>query len=289
MKITDISNEIAGMVSGMESHVFGVRSGRRRGSAFSPENGILVTTAHTLEDESSLRVVGHDEEEITVRVIGLERRLDLAVLEAESVQISPDPMEPDALSVGHLVFPLGRPGRSLRASFGMLSAVGPAWRLPHGGEISRYIETDGSLPRGFSGGPLVGGAGRIIGMNSSRPRGGGMTVPVPDIRAAIERIRTRGEYQTAYLGVNTIPVPVSPEIADGRTAGLMITEIEAGSPADSNGLMQGDIILSMAETAIGDVGDLMSALGSGIAEKEVPMSLLRSGARIDISVVPKAR
>lgn len=286
MNIKEISNDIAGLVAGLDNHVYGIRSGRSRGSAFSPEAGFLVTAAHNVLERGPVSVFNNEGEESHAELVGMDRRLDLALLEFEAASATPDFSADDDLSVGNLVFPLGRPGRTVRAAFGMVSALGGEWRLPHGGRLSRYIETDGSLPQGFSGGPLMDAAGKVAGMNSSRPRGSGMTIPMEDIHRTIQRIRNEGDVRTAYLGVNTMPVPLGKSGDSGQSSALIITEVEAGSPADGADLRQGDVIIRIADTAVADIGDLMSILSSGISGQEAVISILRAGEPMDITITP---
>lgn len=289
MNIQELSSDIAALVSKLGAHIYGIRSGRSRGSAFSPEAGFLVTAAHNVSDRGPVTVFNAEGEESRAELIGMDRRLDLALLEYGPASETPDFSGDADLSVGNLVFPLGRPGRTVRAAFGMVSAVGGEWRLPHGGKLSRYIETDGTLPHGFSGGPLMDAAGKVAGMNSSRPRGSGMTVPMEDIRRTIERIRNEGDVKTAYLGVNTMPVPLGKGADSSQSSALIVTEVEEGSPADLADLRQGDVILKIADTAVADIGDLMSILSSGISGKNELISILRAGEAMEITITPSQR
>ncbi len=120
-------------------------------------------------------------------------------------------------------------------------------------------------------------------MNSSIPRGAGMTVPMKDIHTAIARIREIGDVRRAYLGINTVSVPLG---ENGDSSGLMITEIEAGSPAEHAALRQGDILYVVAGSPVGDVMELVAVLGSGIADKEVVVKVLRSGEELEIRLTP---
>jgi S1-C subfamily serine protease len=83
--------------------------------------------------------------------------------------------------VGQLVLALGRPGESIRAILGVVSGLGGPWQTRHGGSIDAYIDVDGSLPGGFSGGPLVGGDGTFLGINTSRLVPGGTTIPAATV------------------------------------------------------------------------------------------------------------
>src|SRR4029453_420552 len=97
------------------------------------------------------------------------------------------------LRVGHLVLALGRPGRTVQATLGIVSALGGAWRTPAGGQIDRYLQTDVVMYPGFSGGPLVDAAGQVVGLNTSAMlRGVSLTVPVATLRRVVEMLLAHG-------------------------------------------------------------------------------------------------
>ena len=110
-----------------------------------------------------------------------------------------------------------------------------------------------------------------------------MTVPMKDIHMAVTRIREIGDVRRAYLGINTVSVPMG---ENDDSSGLMITEIEAGSPAEKAALLQGDILYAVAGSPVGDVMELVAVLGSGIADKEVLVKVLRSGEELEILITP---
>ncbi len=283
MNIHEISLELGQLISKLEETVVQVKTDRRTATAFVIEDGFLVTAAHTLRKGGPVRILSASGEETPIKIVGRDFRFNLALLETGSQKSVPETADGENLRVGHLVFPLGRPGKSLRAAFGMVSALGASRHLHGGGVLSRYIETDGSLPSGFSGGPLMDSQGRLLGMNSSIPRGAGMTVPMKDIHMAVTRIREIGDVRRAYLGINTVSVPMG---ENDDSSGLMITEIEAGSPAEKAALLQGDILYAVAGSPVGDVMELVAVLGSGIADKEVLVKVLRSGEELEILITP---
>jgi len=286
MNINEFSTELGQLISGLEDSVFQLKTDRRTATAFVVEKGFLVTAAHALRKGGDIRIVSASGDESPVRVVGRDHRFNLALLESEGAGTPGETDDGEELMVGHLVFPIGRPNRTLQAAFGMVSALERSRRLHGGGELSRYIETDGSLPGGFSGGPLMNSSGKILGMNSSVPRGAGMTVPMADIKSAISRIREIGDVKRGYLGINTYPVPLTKTAAGGQMSGLMITEVETGSPAEKADLRQGDILCALADSPVEDVMALVSVLGSGIGGREVTARLLRSGEKVHVSVTP---
>jgi serine protease DegQ len=187
----------------------------------------------------------------------VNHQIDLAVLKvpglAAAAQDRFATVAP-GVAIGEFVVSLGRPGQIIRAALGLASAVSAEpWRTPAGGRLAYYLEVDGNLPEGFSGGALLSTAGQVLGMNTiAMPRGTGMTVPVADIASAIAKIARGATTERWYLGVNSVPVPTP--------TGLMVTEVEPGSPANQSGLLAGDVLLALGGVTLANYGDLVQAL-----------------------------
>lgn len=108
--------------------------------------------------------------------------------------------------MGHFALSLGRPGANVRATMGIISALGKAWRTPAGGPVDRYLQTDTVMYPGFSGGPLVDAQGRFIGLNTSAlVRGVSITVPAPTLERVVRDLQEHGSVRRDYLGVGAQP------------------------------------------------------------------------------------
>ena len=287
--LIDLSAALAEMTAGASGSVVRVEAGRRVASTgiLWDRDGTVITAAHTVRREEEIRVGLADGSEVEARLAGRDPGTDVAVLKLGGALPAGAPggegarfAEGSAVRVGHLVFALGRPGRTLRATHGIVTAFGEGWRTPYGGAVDFYLETDASLPMGFSGGPLVDAAGGVLGMNTSAvPRGVGTTIPAATVRRVMESILSHGRVRRAYLGVNTYPVvlPAAAGEAAGRRGGLLITEVEAGSPADHAGLLLGDVLMEVDGEAVADMEGLMAALSEERAGKAVTVRVLRAG------------
>src|SRR5206468_1269708 len=166
-----------------------------------------------------------------------------------------------------LVLALSRPGRSVRASLGIVSVRGEAWRTPSGGRLDHYVQTDLARHPGFSGGLLVGAGGEALGLNTSGLlRGATLAVTSPTLR--------RG-----FLGVGTYPVrlPAPLEKEAGQPVALMLVSVEPGSPAEKAGLCLGDALLTFAAQALRHPSDLLGLLDAERIGAEVTVRLLRAG------------
>jgi S1-C subfamily serine protease len=180
------------------------------------------------------------------------------------------------------------------ASFGVVSAIGGAWRTARGGTIEGYIRADVTLYPGFSGGPLVDTDGRIVGLNSYYlARGQEIALPANAVTTIVNTLLAEGRIRRAYLGVTSQPVQIPAAIrqASGsdQETGLMIIGVEAESPADKGGLLIGDVLISVAGQKVSDPEDLRGALGSSMVGKATTVAVIRGGQRKELSVTPGER
>ena len=157
--VEGISNELAGIVEEAGPSVVRVE-GRRRLAASGviwSDDGIVVTAHHVVERDDRIGVGLADDKKVEAELVGRDPTTDLAVLRVEGAQpSSATTAQSDDLSVGHLVLALGRPGRTVQATLGIVSALGTSWRTAAGGTIDRYLQTNVVMYPGFSGGPAGG-------------------------------------------------------------------------------------------------------------------------------------
>jgi S1-C subfamily serine protease len=174
----------------------------------------------------------------------------------------------------------------VRARLGIVSALGSEVRLPGGGRLERYLESDIDPHRGFSGGPLVTLDGEVLGLSTSALlRGTFVTVGTVTLRRVVEGLLS-GRMKRGYLGIGSMPARIPAALAQvaGTGSGLLVTAVEPGSPADSAGIGLGDVILSFDGQAIGDLSDLLAFLAEDRAGKAVTARVLRAGAVHEISL-----
>jgi S1-C subfamily serine protease len=285
-----LSEALAGIVDSTGAGVVGVEAGRRSrgtGVAWSPE-GLVVTADHVVHREEGIRVRLADGQEIPAAMVGRDPTTDIAVLRVSGTAVKALPWgEPSALKVGNLVLALGRPGRTLRATMGIVSVLGDEWQTPAGGRIDRYLEADVNLYPGFSGGPLIDVSGNLLGINTAGlRRGGSLTVVTPTIRRVVEGLATHGRIRHGYLGIATQPVRLAPALAERaqQQRGLLVMDVEPGSPAEQGGLLLGDTLLQIAGQAVRYPEELFGLLGGERIGTLVSVRVLRAGAPQDLSV-----
>ena len=201
----------------------------------------------------------------------------------------PDWADPGSLRVGHLALALGRPGASVRATMGIISVLGNAWRTPAGGPVDRYLQTDTVMYPGFSGGPLVDAQGRFVGLNSSAlMRGVSITVPPPTLSQVVQDLEKHGSVRRAYLGAGAQPTRLPGVLAEelGQETGLLLVSVGPGSPAEEGGLFLGDTLVTLGESPVRHMDDLFNGLDGEHIGKSLAVRIIRGGQLVDVTVSP---
>ena len=292
--LKEISSGIAGVVEQAGPSVVRIEAGRRfPGSGIVwAADGTIVTADHVIEQEDDIRVGLPDGQLVAATLAGRDPGTDLAVLRAQASGLSVPSWSDGAAKVGQLVVALARPGRTVRARLGIISAVGEAWRTPMGGELDRYLEADMTPGFGFSGGMLVDTDGRVLGMNTAGLlRRAALTVPVPTLRKEVGMLLAHGKIRRGYLGVGAHPVrlPAGLEQQVGQRVGLIVVSVEPGSPAERGGLVLGDVIVAVNETPVRTHDDVAAQLTSEKVGASLRIRLVRGGAVKELSVTVAER
>jgi S1-C subfamily serine protease len=251
---------------------------------------MILTADHVVEREDDITVTLPDGSELKATVAGRDPGSDLAVLRLErSVAATAEPAPQDA-RVGQLVLALGRPTpEGIQASLGIVSAIGGPVRTGRGGLLDRYLRTDATPYPGFSGGPLVDTAGRVIGVNTSGlARGASLAIPVSLAWQTAEVLAKHGRVRRGYLGVRSQPVsiPGAQQRSLGReqSTGLLLVGVEENSPAEAGGLLVGDIVVAISGSPVTDADQLLASLVGDVVGKAAPVQVLRGGQATTITV-----
>jgi S1-C subfamily serine protease len=252
--------------------------------------GLVLTASHVVEREDDIRVGLPAGQVVVASLVGRDPGSDLAVLRlTETADLPSAAILREPARVGQLVLALGRPGDDgIQASLGVVSAVrGPA-RAGRGSLLDQYIRTDAVPYPGFSGGPLVDAAGQVIGVNTSGlARGAALTLPAEMAWQVAVALAEHGYVRRGYLGIRSQPVeiPAAQQDALGRTQrrGLLLVGIEEDSPAQSGGLLVGDIVTAIQDQPVSDPEDLSLRLARAPGQA-LPIQVLRGGRSEVITV-----
>ena len=290
--LADMSDALARSVETAGTNVVRVEARRRipaSGIIWSAD-GLIVTANHVVRRDRKVKVGLPDGQVVKAEIVGRDPSSDLALLKIEAEGLSA--VERAAvgtaavrtaskdLQVGHLVLALGRPGRTVQATLGIVSAYGDSWRTSMGGQIDQYLQTDVVMYPGFSGGPLVNASAQIIGLNTSAlMRGLSLSIPSATIDRVVSALVKHGRVQRGYLGVSTQSVRLPAAVRDelSQKTGLLIVSVEPDSPADDGGLVLGDTIVGLEESAVRHHDDLLAHLSGDLVGIKIPMKIVRGG------------
>ncbi len=295
--VTHVARTVSPHVAAVEVGPSG--RGRSRGGSGSAvvftEDGYLLTNAHVVGRSTSGRVEFADGTGAAVDVVGSDPLSDLAVLHSRGGAPAPATLGDAAtLRVGQLVVAVGNPlGLAGSVTAGVVSALGrslPARSGRAGRVIEDVIQTDAALNPGSSGGALADASGRIVGVNTAVAGVGlGLAVPVnATTRRIVSALLSDGRVRRAYLGLVSTPVPLPERVAErtGQRRALRVIEVIGGSPADRAGLKAGDLVLTAGRRPVSDAVSLQRLLFADAIGAPLHVTVLRSGAMVDVIAVP---
>lgn len=244
------------------------------GFVIDAENGYIITNNHVIRDADEVRVTFADDTSLDAEIIGTDEKTDLAVLKVDTTDVTLTAVsfgDSDHLRVGDWTLAIGNPfGLGGTVTAGILSARA---RDIQSGPYDDYLQTDASINRGNSGGPLFDMQGNVIGINTAifSPTGGsvgiGFAIPSALAEPVIDQIIKYGRTRRGWLGVRI--QSVTDEIAESlgleQSQGALIAGVNDDGPAAKAGLKAGDIILEFGEREVAD----MRALPRIVAEHDI--------------------
>jgi S1-C subfamily serine protease len=294
--VTTVAESVSPSVANLRLTRRGRAVGAGSGVVITPD-GYLLTSAHVVEGGAG-RVRGSftDGRELTLRMVGADPLSDLAVLRADELAPDPAPLgDAAALRVGQLVVAIGNPhGFASSVTAGVVSALGRSLPTRAGRTVrvvDDVIQTDAALNPGNSGGALVDGRGRVVGINTAVAGIGlGLAVPVnATTRQVIGALMRDGRVRRAWIGIagGARPLPPALAAALGRTQGLEVVEVIADSPADRAGVRPEDLVVGVGDEPVGGVNDLQRLLTAETIDRSVDLEIYRSGTQRRLALVPR--
>lgn len=256
-------------------------------------DGYILTNNHVIAGASDIEVFTQDRKKFKARIIGADKRTDIAVLKIDATGLPTLSLgDSSDLKVGDVVFAIGDPfGIGETATMGIVSAT----RRALGGAIEHYedfIQTDAAINPGNSGGALIDLHGNLIGINTAILSGGGgnegvgFAIPVNLAHNVMDQIVQHGKVIRGYMGVAI--QSVSPDMAQAfglnQGGGALIGDVTPGGPAAKAGLQRGDIVLQLDGTQVTGSDDLSLRISQLAPGSVAHLQIYRNGKNQDLNV-----
>lgn len=247
------------------------------------EKGYILTNNHVVADTDELKVRLSDKREFDAEIVGTDEQTDLAVIKIEGKKLIPAKMgDSENLRQGQWAIAIGNPfGLTHTVSVGVVSAIGRS-----GVGIANYenfIQTDAAINPGNSGGPLVNIDGEVIGINtaiftrSGGYQGIGFAIPVNMAKAVLRDLIDKGKVTRGWLGVaiQNMDESLAEQFGVEVTEGVLISDVQDGSPAQEAGFERGDIVIEYDNREISDVNRLRNIVAQTAVGTKVKVKVLR--------------
>jgi serine protease Do len=284
--LSDLSTSLADAIERAAQSVVQVHSHRRPAAGLVIGSDLVIAPARALGDDTAIvRRPGGDT--VEGQVLGHAVSMGIGVVRVPSAALTAGMPGPEP-RVGALAVAIGRTwSGAVMATVTNVAVVGGPLRTGRATQIDKVIRIAQPPHGALTGGALVDGDGRILGViTGSAIRGTTIVVPATLAWDAAHHIVERGGTRQGFLGISSLPVSLAARQREGHTneQGLLITSVANGSPAEGAGLLVGDLILGFAGTAVSDPDTLLTLLRGDHVGKAVQVSVLRGVKRQDIAV-----
>lgn len=265
------------------------RKTRSLGSGFViSAKGLIVTNNHVIDDATEIVVAFHDGREAPAKLVGRDAKSDIALLQVETKSDLPfvEFGDSDKARVGDWVLAIGNPfGLGGTVTAGIVSARG---RDINAGPYDDFIQTDASINRGNSGGPMFDMDGKVIGINSMifSPSGGsvgiGFAIPARTVQQVIKDLQQYGHARRGWLGVTIqhVTEDIAESLGMEHPVGALVQGVQTGSPAAEAGIEEGDVIVSFDGKAVEEMRRLPRIVAETEIGKSVTVEFIRGGKHL---------
>ena len=252
-------------------------------------DGYVMTNAHVIEDASEILVTLTDKREFKAKLIGADKRSDVAVVKIEATGLPVVKVgDISKLRVGEWVMAIGSPfGLENTVTAGIVSA-----KQRDTGDLVPLIQTDVAINPGNSGGPLINLRGEVVGINSQiYSRSGGymgisFSIPIDEAIRVSDQLRTTGRVSRGLIGVTigSVSKDVAESLGLGKARGAVVSSVVPGSAADKAGVREGDIITKYGEKVIETPSDLSRSVASTKPGVKSTLTVFRNGSSRELSI-----
>jgi serine protease Do len=257
-------------------------------------SGYIVTNNHVIAEADEVKVTLHDnqQQQIPAKVIGKDPKTDLALLKVEYSKPLPFVKfgNSDVARVGDWVVAIGNPfGLGGSVTAGIISA---RQRDINAGPYDDFIQTDASINRGNSGGPMFNLAGDVVGINTAiySPSGGsvgiGFAIPSALAKPVIDQLRQYGKARRGWLGVNiqTVTDEIAESLGLDKPKGALVARVTENGPADKAKIQSGDVVTKFDGKDVTEMRRLPRIVAETPVDKTVPITVWRKGKEVQLQV-----
>ena len=294
--LSELSSQLAAAVETAANSIVAIHARRRiPSSGVVWRDGVVVAASHTVRRDDNIPVTLPSGDSVVAKVAGRDPATDLIALRVDGTRSHvATRADASSLRVGSLVLAVGRPGRDVSASFGIVSAVGEGWRTWQGARIDKVLRLDVAVYDGFSGGPVVDASGAVAGINNSAlARGTPLALPGSAVDRVLDELMEKGHVRRPFIGIAVQPVALSAAIVKqhglSNDDGLLIVSIADNSPAEKAGMLLGDVLLEANGKTLTGPDELLDALAAAGTGGAVTLRFLRGGAVKTASITPGDR
>ena len=271
------------------------QQGKGTGFVIDSKRGLMLTNAHVAAGAAKIQVTTREGKKYTGRVLGFDRKNDIAVVELANKSLPEAKLAPlkntHDVQIGETAIAIGNPfGQANTVTVGVVSATGRTIPVPdseHGGafQLTEMLQTDAAINPGNSGGPLCNSKGEVIGINTAIfgiGTGLGFAIPINKARAVAERIIKKGpQPEPKKIGFETRAISKSDkeELGFADTKGALVQSVAPNSPPAKAGLQAGDIVRGVDGKPTVSPDALNSAISAKKTGETARVEILRNGAK----------
>ena len=286
--LTILSDHMAQAIEAVAPAVVQVHGRRRPVSGIVYADDIVLTSARALGGVDGVSDTTSDWRAAAAELAGLVPASGLAVLRAPGLGLSPAQISESSPRVGNIALAVARSwSNALTASAGIVAVIGGPLRTGRGRKLEQVIRITAPLHEGFAGGAVVDAEGRLIGIGTAAQiRGMAVVIPAAIAWKSAAHVLEHGRPRTGFLGLSGQPVRLSERQRGngGRDRGLLVLDVTAGGPAETAGVLVGDVILDVDQQAIASIDDLLTLLTTDRVGRSVPVRILRAGTATELAV-----
>ena len=294
--LSDLSRDLASSVERASASVVAIH-GRPRisssGVVWRP--GLVVTADAALRRDEDIRVTMPGGNTVPATLKGRDVSTDLALLACDTAGGAPAVFSQTAFKTGHIVLTVGRTADTGPiATMGIVSGVSGPWQSWRGGKLDEFVRLDVSVYPTSTGGAVADATGNIVGIVAAGlSRSSVLAITRATIERVAEALSTKGRISRGYLGIGlqpvTIPESLKQSLKITQDTGVMALNVEENGPGARAGMLMGDVVLSLGGREITSVEALHATLDPSSVGKQLPLSILRGGALLQLSVTVAER